>query len=496
MPDLGFVKPGSTVYAEFDSFGTNGASITLTGLAASDVEIYKDGSVTQRASDAGYTLLDTDGIDFDSVTGIHGLSISLADNTTAGFYAAGSHYRVVVSSVTVDSQTVSFTACTFRIGHSEAILNTTIAVLNSQTSFTLTAGPAEDDALNGMWLVIHDVASAVQQAAGIVSDYTGATKTVTLAAAPTFTIAATDNVSVMGPMPLQPTTTGNKLDVTTTGAGGIDWGNVENQGTAVDLFDTNVNTVSAAVTVQGIDAGVITANSIAAAAFTAAKFGGAFITSSSIDSNAIIAAHIASNAITADKIASDAITAAKIATGAIDADAIAADAVTEIQSGLATAAALDTVDNFLDTEIAAIKSDTAAILDDTGTSGVLLANTTHTLTKLVVSNASGNAVEFTSTGSNGHGVQITGHGTGHGLYTIGGATGHGSAFQGGATSGDGLLCVAVNGHGGRFIAGTSGVGIWGIGLGAGAGMRLDGGATGAGMRVIAGTTSGDGILVT
>lgn len=49
-----------------------------------------------------------------------------------------------------------------------------------------------------------------------------------------------------------------------------------------------------------------------------------------------------------------AITAAAIATGAIDADAIATDAVTEIQSGLATAAALAVVDDFLDTEIAAI----------------------------------------------------------------------------------------------------------------------------------------------
>lgn len=40
----------------------------------------------------------------------------------------------------------------------------------------------------------------------------------------------------------------------------------------------------------------------------------------------------------------------------LTASALAADAVTEIQSGLATAAALDTVDNFLDTEVAAIKA--------------------------------------------------------------------------------------------------------------------------------------------
>lgn len=56
-----------------------------------------------------------------------------------------------------------------------------------------------------------------------------------------------------------------------------------------------------------------------------------------------------------------AITAGSIATDAIGAAEIAADAITEIQNGLATAAALDTVDNFLDTEIAAIKAVTDAI---------------------------------------------------------------------------------------------------------------------------------------
>lgn len=43
---------------------------------------------------------------------------------------------------------------------------------------------------------------------------------------------------------------------------------------------------------------------------------------------------------------------------AIDSGALAASAVTEIQSGLATATALNTVDDFLDTEIAAIKAKT------------------------------------------------------------------------------------------------------------------------------------------
>ena len=198
MKDFGIVQPGSTLYIEFDSFGADGESLTLTGLAVTDVEVYKNGGTTQRSSDNGYTLLDTDGIDFDAVTGIHGLSISLADNSDAGFWAAGAHYRVVIASVTINTQTVSFTAATFRIGYPAAVLNTTIATLASQTSFTLSAGPAEDDALNGMGAVIHDVASAVQHGFVRVSDYTGSTKTVTLAAGATFTAAATDNFSLIG----------------------------------------------------------------------------------------------------------------------------------------------------------------------------------------------------------------------------------------------------------------------------------------------------------
>lgn len=111
-----YVEAGDTLPIFFDTFdGGTGASITMTGLAVTDIEIFKDGSVTQRASDAGYTLLDTDGIDFDSITGIHGFSIDLSDNTDAGFYVVGSWYHVVVSSVTVDAQTVNFVAAAFRI---------------------------------------------------------------------------------------------------------------------------------------------------------------------------------------------------------------------------------------------------------------------------------------------------------------------------------------------------------------------------------------------
>jgi hypothetical protein len=116
------VPAGDVLPVMFNTYaGSTGASVTLTGLAVTDIEIYKDGSVTQRASDAGYTLLDTDGIDFDGITGIHGFSIDTGDNTDAGFYTVGAWFTVVVSAVTVDSQTVNFIACQFRLMAAESI---------------------------------------------------------------------------------------------------------------------------------------------------------------------------------------------------------------------------------------------------------------------------------------------------------------------------------------------------------------------------------------
>ncbi len=117
-----YVYAGDVLPVFFSTYGkTNGESITMTGLAVTDIEIYKDGSATQRASDAGYTLLDTDGIDFDAITGIHGFSIDTGDNTDAGFYTVGAWFHVVISAVTVDSQTVNFVAAAFRLMPAETV---------------------------------------------------------------------------------------------------------------------------------------------------------------------------------------------------------------------------------------------------------------------------------------------------------------------------------------------------------------------------------------
>lgn len=80
---------------------------------------------------------------------------------------------------------------------------------------------------------------------------------------------------------LMPTVAGRTLDVTATGAAGIDWGNVENPSTNITLTQTTIDTVNfvdetatvlSNVTVGGIGANVITAAAIAAGALTSTKF--------------------------------------------------------------------------------------------------------------------------------------------------------------------------------------------------------------------------------
>lgn len=143
MVYLGERVASSVVYVPFHTFSSTGASITMTGFAVTDIEIYKNGSTTQRSSDAGVTLLDTDGTDFDGITGLHGFKIDLSDNTDAGFYAAGSHYMVAVSAVTVDSQTISFWAASFDIVAAAATLSDINAEVVDALNVDTYAEPAQ-----------------------------------------------------------------------------------------------------------------------------------------------------------------------------------------------------------------------------------------------------------------------------------------------------------------------------------------------------------------
>lgn len=281
------VPAGDVLPIFFDTFdGGTGASATLTGLAVTDIEIYKDGGATQRASDAGYTLLDTDGIDFDGITGIHGFSIDTGDNTDAGFYTVGAWFHVVVSSVTIDGQTVNFVAAAFRIMAAEAI-----------------AGKPKVD-VDG-WLGT-------------------AASTPTVAGVPNVNVKTWNDLTTVA-LPLIPTTAGRTLDVSAGGEAGLDWANIGSPTTVQNLSGTNIDVDQVVASVSGAVGSVTGAVGSVTGAVGSVAAG----------------VTLAANAITAA--------------------ATAADFTTEIQSGLATAAALDTVDNLLDTEIAALQSDMTAI---------------------------------------------------------------------------------------------------------------------------------------
>lgn len=313
MLDLGTVRPGSTIRIPFSSFDKDdGSSITMTNYAAADILVYKDGGTTERASTAGFTAT----TDFDTKTGKHLAVIDLADNTTSGFWNAGSEYLVAIDAVTVDAVTTGGWIARFVIGYPNAILNTTIATLSSQTSFTLTAGPAEDNALVGMWAIIHDIASAVQFSKVLITGYTGSTKTITLSAGATFTAAAGDNFSVIDLAPLQATTTGRTLDVSSTGEAGIDWANIGSPTTAVNLSATNIDVDQVVASVSGA------VGSVTGAVGSVTGNVGGNVTGS--------VGSVATGGITSGSFAAGAINAAAIAADAIGASELAADAVAEI----------------------------------------------------------------------------------------------------------------------------------------------------------------------
>ena len=138
---------GAHIRAIFDTYNvTTGASITATNLVAADVEIYKDGSTTQRASDNGYTVV----VDFDANTGAHQVMIDLSDNTDAGFYAVGSQYNVVVGPFEVDGDVINKWLGTFRITTAETTAGSvpaTIAV-GALANSSITALAVADGALD------------------------------------------------------------------------------------------------------------------------------------------------------------------------------------------------------------------------------------------------------------------------------------------------------------------------------------------------------------
>lgn len=121
--DYGTPPAGKTITMYFDTKDvTDGASITMTGFTVGDIKVFKDDSASTRGSTTGYALIDTDGTDVGAITGTHAFSINTGDGTVSGYWAIGSYYHVVISTITVDGVTVSGTVGHFRLGPPETIV--------------------------------------------------------------------------------------------------------------------------------------------------------------------------------------------------------------------------------------------------------------------------------------------------------------------------------------------------------------------------------------
>jgi hypothetical protein len=114
MRYVGDYAEDATVYFQFTTSDSNGGAVApSTAFEAADLVIYKDNGVAQKTSTNGITMTSP----FDSVTGLHAVTIDTSNDTgDAGFWVTGADYMVVLSpDETVDSQTVVAVVCSFSI---------------------------------------------------------------------------------------------------------------------------------------------------------------------------------------------------------------------------------------------------------------------------------------------------------------------------------------------------------------------------------------------
>jgi hypothetical protein len=159
---------------------------------------------------------------------------------------------------------------------------------------------------------------------------------------------------------LRPTTAGRQLDVSAGGEAGIDWANIGSPTTAVNLSATNIDVDQVVASVSGAVGSVTGAVGSVTGAVGSVAAGG------------IAAASFAANAITAAKLDPD--------------------VTTELQAGLATAAALAVVDSIVDD----ILLDTAEIgAAGAGLTNINLPNQTMDIVGNITGNLSGSVGSVT-----------------------------------------------------------------------------------------------------
>lgn len=114
MNYLGDFAEDATVYVPLTTHAAAGGAVApSTAFEAADIRIYKNGSATEKTTTNGITMTSP----FDSVTGLHAITIDTSNDTgDSGFWTTAADYWVVlVPDETVDSQTVVAVVATFSI---------------------------------------------------------------------------------------------------------------------------------------------------------------------------------------------------------------------------------------------------------------------------------------------------------------------------------------------------------------------------------------------
>ncbi len=272
MNYVGDFVDDATVYIPFNTFDSNdpSASVTITNLAAGDVEVWKNG-VVQTTPGAGVTLT----LNIGANNGSHLIAVDTSNTTDVGWFATGNDYQVRINGTTVDGATINAWVGSFSI-ENRFMRGTDSAALATVLGAAVGASISAD---------IADLPTVAEFEAR--------------------TIVSADYV-VVGDTIARVTLT----DTATTVTGGA---TEAKQDTAQSDLDTITGTGGVLIGTDVMD-----------------RSGTLDINTKTITANAITATAINADAITNAKIADDAIAAENLATGAIAADAVGATALDNI----------------------------------------------------------------------------------------------------------------------------------------------------------------------
>ena len=214
---------------------------------------------------AGITL----SVDFDGVSGLHNVRIVASG---ANGYLTATNYEVTIAAGTINGvSAVGYVVGAFSIENRSALVPTVAArtldvsaggeagldwanVGSPTTALNLSATNIDVDQ------AVASVSGAVGSVTGAVGSVTGLTAsnldaTVSSRATPAQVNTEADT-ALADYGALKPTVASRTLDVTATGGAGIDWANVENPTTALNLSATNIDVDQVVASVSGAVASV------------------------------------------------------------------------------------------------------------------------------------------------------------------------------------------------------------------------------------------------